>query len=366
MIKGLLDRTGIDPCLVEDVLVGCVSQAADQAGCPGRAAWLAAGGPEHVPSVTIDRRCGSSQQAVSFAAQGVIAGAYDVVIAAGVESMSRVPMGSARLGVDPFGPSVAERYAPGLVPQGVSAELIAARWKIRREEMDALAVSSHERAERSRADGLFGDEIIPIDRGDDSPFTTDETIRPGTSIDSLARLKPSFRSEELSERFPEIDWSVTAGNSSQLADGASASLIVSDRAAERLALQPMARIHHMVACGSDPILMLTGPIPATQKILERSGMSLDQIDHVEINEAFASVPLAWQREFPIDSEIMNPRGGAIALGHPLGASGTRLLATMLHSMEKTGGRYGLQVMCEGSGMANAMIVENLRTAGAAT
>jgi acetyl-CoA acetyltransferase family protein len=360
VLKALVDRTGIDPGIVEDVLVGCVSQAADQAGCPGRAAWLAFGGPDHVPSATIDRRCGSSQQSLSFAAQAVISGAQDVVIAAGVESMSRVPMGSARLGADPFGPSLAARYAPGMVPQGISAELIAAQWKISREEMDAFAARSHQRAATAWDEGWFNDEVVLIDL-ESGTFERDETIRPSTTADSLSALKPSFESEEFFQRYPEISWAVTAGNASQLADGASAALVMAEEKAARLGLEPIARIHTSVVCGSDPILMLTGPIPATERVLERSGLSIDEIDLIEINEAFASVPLAWSREFPaVEHDRINPAGGAIALGHPLGASGTRLLATMVHGLVRGGGRYGLQVMCEGSGMANATIVENLR------
>jgi len=351
----------IDPGSVDDVLVGCVSQAADQAGCPGRAAWLAAGGPEHVPAVTIDRRCGSSQQAAHFAAQGVMAGAYDVAVVAGIESMSRVPMGSARMGVDPFGPSVAQRYAPGLVPQGVSAELIAAKWGLDRSDLDAFAVRSHQRATAARDGGAFDREIVPIDAGEGGIVKFDETIRSETTIESLSSLRPSFLDQATSERFPEINWSVTAGNSSQLADGASAALVMSEARAEALGLNPMARFHSFAVCGDDPIMMLTGTIPATEMILRRSGLAIDEINHIEINEAFASVALAWQRTFGFadDDPRVNPLGGAIALGHPLGASGARLLGTLVHEMSRSGTRYGLQVMCEGTGMANATLLENL-------
>jgi acetyl-CoA acetyltransferase family protein len=364
VLKELFRRNpDVDPGEVDDVVIGCVSQAADQAGTPGRGAWLAAGLPEHVPAVTIDRRCGSSQQSVHFAAQAIMSGTYDIVVAGGVESMSRVPMGSARMGVDPFGPSVATRYAPGLVPQGVSADLIAAKWGISREEMDAFSALSHQRAAAARDAGLFDGQIVPIEFETDTGsrrFTTDQTIRDGTTAEVLAGLKPSFGTPEFADRFPEITWSIHPGNSSQLADGASAALMMSERNAERLGLEPLARITAMAVCGSDPLLMLTGPIPVTGKLLKRSGAKLGDIGHFEVNEAFASVPLAWQREFGVAGEVLNPHGGAIALGHPLGASGTRLLATMLHGLAASGERYGLQVMCEGGGMANATLVENLR------
>jgi acetyl-CoA acetyltransferase family protein len=366
VVQSLFKRNDVDPGLVDDVIIGCVSQAADQAGTPGRGAWLAAGLPEHVPAVTIDRRCGSSQQSVHFAAQGIIAGGYDIVVAGGVESMSRVPMGSARMGVDPFGPSVAERYAPGLIPQGVSAELIAAKWAIGREEMDRFAARSHQRAAAARDSGAFANEIVPIEFDTEAGHhrvEVDETIRDATTAEKLGALEPSFRSEEFSARFPQINWSVHPGNSSQLSDGATASLIMSEEMASRLGLEPLARISSMAICGSDPIMMLTGPIPATEKLLKRSGVSISEIGHFEVNEAFASVPLAWQREFDVSDEALNPHGGAIALGHPLGASGTRLLATMVHAMVASGERYGLQVMCEGGGMANATLIENLRTSG---
>lgn len=364
-VLGALFRrnTNVDPADVDDVIIGCVSQAADQAGTPGRGAWLAAGLPEHVPAVTIDRRCGSSQQSVHFAAQGIMSGTYDIVVAGGVESMSRVPMGSARMGVDPFGPSVAERYSPGLVPQGISAELIAARWGISREEMNAFSAQSHQRAATARDAGAFDSQIVPIEfmtATDTHRVTVDETIRESTTAEKLAGLKPSFETPEFAERFPEIEWGIHPGNSSQLADGASVALMMSERSAERLGIEPLARISAMTVCGSDPILMLTGPIPATEKLLKRSGIAIDDIGHFEVNEAFASVPLAWQREFGVPDEMLNPNGGAIALGHPLGASGTRLLATMVHGLVASGERYGLQVMCEGGGMANATLVENLR------
>jgi acetyl-CoA acetyltransferase family protein len=366
VIAPLFQRNQVDPGQVEDVIIGCVSQVADQAGTPGRGAWLAAGLPEHVPAVTIDRRCGSSQQSVHFAAQGIMSGTYDIVVAGGVESMSRVPMGSARMGVDPFGPSVAERYAPGLIPQGVSAELIAAKWGISREEMDVYAARSHQRAAAARDRGSFDKQIIPIAyEAEDGAHRVDrdETIRDSTTPEGLTKLKPSFQNEEFSARFPQINWSITAGNSSQISDGASAALMMSEETAERLGLQPLARIVSMAICGSDPILMLTGPIPVTEKLFSRSDVKLDEIGQVEVNEAFASVPVAWQREFGVPDAKLNPNGGAISLGHPLGASGTRLLACLLYGLQESGERYGLQVMCEGGGMANATLVENLQTSG---
>ncbi|MFS8198374.1 thiolase family protein [Streptomyces sp. CWNU-52B] len=355
VLRQLVDRNALDPACVDDVLAGCVSQVGEQSGPVGRYAWLAAGLPESVPSVTLHRACGSSQQAADFAAQSVMAGACDVVVACGVESMSRIPMLTARMGQDPFGPSVHERYAPGLVPQGVSAELIAARWNLGRTALDAFSARSHERAAATDLSG----EIVPVRLPDGSVVDRDETIRPSTTPDALAGLKPSFHSDELAARFPEIQWHVTPGNSSQLTDGAAALLIMEETKARELGLTPRARFHSFALAGDDPISMLTGPIPATEKILKRSGLALDDIDHYEVNEAFASVPLAWARHFGADEDKLNPRGGAIALGHPLGASGARLMTTMLHGLEATGGRYGLQTMCEAGGMANATIIERL-------
>ena len=358
-VKALLDRNpALDPGDVEDFIVGCVSQVAEQAGCPGRWAWLAAGLPEHVPSTTVDRRCGSSQQAADFGAQGVIAGAYDVVVAGGVESMSRVPMGSARMGADVYGPSATERYAPGLVPQGISAELVAARWKLDRETLDEFSARSHQRAHEAAAGGGFDNEIVPITTPD-GMFGIDESIRPSTTVEGLAALRPAFENAEAAARFPEISWSITAGNSSQITDGAAALLIMSAERAAALGLRPRARFHAFAVASDDPITMLSGPIPATEKALKRSGLTIDQIDHYEVNEAFASVPLAWAAHFGADPAKLNPRGGAIALGHPLGASGARLMTTMLNSLEATGGRFGLQTMCEAGGMANATIIERL-------
>jgi acetyl-CoA acyltransferase len=356
-LKALVDRTGIDPGEVDDVLIGCVSQAGEQSATPGRMAWLAAGFPVHVPSTTIDRKCGSSQQAVHFAAQGILSGAYDMVIAGGIESMSRVPMGSARAGADPFGPTVTSRYSPGLVSQGVAAELVAAKFGISREAQDEYSARSHRLA--AAATVCFDREIVPVTAPDGAVVSQDETPRPGTTTEKLAGLKPVFETPELSERFPQVTWSVTAGNSSQISDAASLVLMVSERKARELGMEPRARVHAMTAVGDDPLLMLTAPIPATERILARTGMSLDQMDHIEVNEAFAPVPLAWQQHFNLDIERINPRGGAIALGHPLGASGTRLMTTMLHALEDNDQRYGLQVMCEAGGMANATIIERL-------
>jgi len=355
VLRALVDRNGIDSATVDDVITGCVSQAGEQSGGVGRFAWLSAGLDETVPSVVINRACGSSQQAADFAAQGVIAGVYDIVIAAGVESMSRVPMGTARVGQDPFGPSVMQRYSPGLVPQGVSAELVAARWKLDRETLDEYSARSHARA--AAAD--FSGEIVPVTVPGGVVVDTDETIRPSTTAEGLAGLKPVFETPEYSARFPEINWSVTAGNSSQLTDGASAVLIMSEEKAAALGLRPRARFQSFALAADDPISMLTGPIPATEKLLRRAGIKLADIDHYEVNEAFASVPLAWQSHFDADPAKLNPRGGAIALGHPLGCSGARLLTTMLHGLEASGGRYGLQTMCEAGGMANATLIERL-------
>ena len=358
MLTALVERNGIDPGSVDDVLVGCVGQNGEQSATVGRQAWLAAGYPVHVPSVTIERKCGSGQQAVDFAVQGVTAGAYDLAIAAGVESMSRVPMGSARQGADPFGPSVLARF-PGLVPQGVSAELVAQKWGLTREQLDAYSARSHALAAAARESGRFSAEIAPVTGPDGAKVTEDETIRPGTTPERLAGLSPAFATQENAARFPDVEWKITAGNSSQITDGAGAVLVMSEQRASALGLRPRARVVASAVCGDDPVLMLTGPIPATRKVLERSGLALGQIDAVEINEAFAPVPLAWLAEFTVDPALVNPRGGAIALGHPLGASGVRLLTTLLNHLEATGGRYGLQTMCEAGGMANALILERL-------
>jgi acetyl-CoA acetyltransferase family protein len=354
-LDALVQRNDLDPEIVEDVIMGCVMQVGDQAVNVGRNAVLAAGFPESVVGATVDRQCGSSQQAEHFAAQGVIAGAYDIVIAAGVESMTRVPMGeSIKPGSLPFGPKVLSRYQErgGLVPQGISAELIAEKWNIPREENDRFSLESHLRAARATEEGRFEREIVPIEvtwEDGTRPFDRDEGIRADTSLEKLATLKPAFKSDGV----------VTAGNSSQISDGAAATLIMSEEAASRLGLTPRARFHAFALAGVDPIMMLTGPIPATAKVLERAKMTLDQMDLVEINEAFASVVLAWEQEHHPDMAKVNVNGGAIALGHPLGCSGARLTATLLNELERTAGRWGLQVMCEGGGMANAMIIERL-------
>jgi len=355
-LKALISRTGIDPAVIDDVIMGCVMQVGEQGVNIGRNAVLAAGWPDSIPGTTIDRQCGSSQQAAHFAAQGVIAGAYDVVVAAGVEVMSRVPMGSSmaegKFGF-PFGPAVAARYESegGLVGQGISAELIADKWGISRDDMDAFGVRSQEYAARATREGRFQAEILPVLGADGTMMTADEGLR-DTTRESLGKLKPSFRPEEEGGR-------VTAGNSSQITDGSSAILIMSEEKAKALGLTPRARFVDFSLAGADPRFMLTAPIPATQKVLQRAGMNIDQMDLVEINEAFASVVLAWEKEIHPDMNKVNVNGGAIALGHPLGCSGARLMTTLLNELERTGGRYGLQTMCEGGGMANATIIERL-------
>ena len=359
-LKALQERNSLDPSLIDDVIMGCVMQVSEQALNIGRNAVLAAGWPESVPATTIDRQCGSSQQALHFAAQGVMAGAYDVVVAAGVESMTRTPMGSSvvrELGY-PFGPRMMARYADkgGLVGQGIGAEMIADQWGISREELDAFSAQSHQRAARATAEGRFENEITPVairdDEGHDTEelLTADEGIRPDSTVETLAKLKPAFKPE---------GGKITAGNSSQITDGASAVLIMSEEKASALGLRPRARFHAFALAGVDPITMLTGPIPATTTVLERAKMTLDDIDAVEINEAFASVVLAWEKEHHPNMDVVNPNGGAIALGHPLGASGGKLLATLLNELERTDGRYGLLTMCEGGGLANATIIERL-------
>jgi acetyl-CoA acetyltransferase family protein len=352
-LRAVVERNDLDPALVDDVIVGVVGQVSEQALNLGRNALLAAGFPDSVPGTTIDRQCGSSQQAIHFAAQGVIAGAYDIAIAAGVESMSRVPMGSSILpGKDPWGPMLTARY-PNLVPQGISAEMIAEKWNLSREELDEYSLQSHQRAARATREGRFERQIVPVtvttDDGSEE-MTTDEGIRPDTTLEKLSQLKPAFKPE---------GGVVTAGNSSQITDGAAATLVMSEEAAARLGLTPRARLHAFALAGDDPVYMLTAPIPATHKVLERAKLTLDDMDLVEINEAFASVVLAWERELHPDMEKVNVNGGAIALGHPLGCSGARIAATLVDELERAGGRFGLQTMCEGGGMANAMIVERL-------
>ncbi|PWC06845.1 thiolase family protein [Mycetocola zhujimingii] len=362
-LQRLVDRVDLDPALIDDVIAGCVTQAGRQSTNIARNAVLAAGFPETVPGTTVDRQCGSSQQAAQFAAQAIIAGTSDIVIACGVEQMSQQPIGYSTLGENYLGPAVAHRYPDGLVSQGIAAELIAARWNISRAELDAFAARSHARATAALDRGLFSSEVVPITLvaldGSITTFGVDETVRRSTTADALAQLPPAFHTDADAERFPEIGWSITAGNSSPLTDGASAALIMSEEKAEQLGLTPRARFVGFTAVGSDPLEMLTGIIPATRRILDRTGIALDDIDVFEVNEAFASVPIAWQREFDVDESKLNPWGGAIALGHPLGASGTRILATLVNALQTGGGRYGLQVMCEGGGMANATIIERL-------
>ena len=360
-LRALVERTGIDPAEIEDVIMGCVSQVGEQGVNVGRNAALAAGFPETVCGTSVDRQCGSSQQALHFAAQGVIAGAYDVVIAAGVESMSRVPMGtSAAVGGQPFGPTMMQRYIDadlygvgGLVQQGISAEIIAGKWKLPRKALDEFSLGSHRKAAEAARRGWFANEILPVEirreDGSRETITNDEGVRPDASLEKLASLKPAFKGDGV----------ITAGNSSQITDGAAAVLVMEKKKAQALGLRPRARFHTFALGGVDPVIMLTAPIPATRKVLARSGMKLADMDAIEINEAFAPVVLAWQRDLDADMSKVNLNGGAIALGHPLGCSGARLMATLLNILERTGGRWGLQTMCEGGGMANATIIERL-------
>ncbi|MCU1358876.1 MAG: putative acetyl-CoA acyltransferase [Ilumatobacteraceae bacterium] len=355
VLKAVQERNHLDPAIVDDVIMGCVMQVGEQSLNIGRNAVLAAGWPESVPATTVDRQCGSSQQSMHFAAQGVMAGAYDVVIAAGVEVMTRTPMGASivkDMGF-PFPKEQLDRYADtGLPPQGIGADMIADEYGITREDLDAFGAQSQQRAIIATSEGRFEDEIVPVpvDLGNGiEMMTTDEGLREGTTAESLSKLKPAFSPEG----------KITAGNSSQISDGASAVLIMSADKAKELGLRARARFHSFAVAGADPVTMLKGPIPATKKILEKSGMSIDDIDLFEVNEAFASVVLAWAKEVGADMSKVNVNGGAIALGHPLGSSGTKLMATLLNELERTGGRYGMQVMCEGGGMANATIIERI-------
>ncbi|MFI9504069.1 thiolase family protein [Nocardia sp. NPDC052566] len=354
VLRALVERNDLDPGLIDDVIGGCVTQSGEQTFNISRTAALAAGFPDSVPATTVDRQCGSSQQAAHFAAQGVLAGAYDIAIACGVESMSRAPMFSSAQGKDPNGAPLAHRFPEGLIQQGTAAEIITRRWKLDREAIDAFAARSHRLAAETAAAGGFDNELVPA-----GTLTADETIRPGTTAEGLAGLKPAFVDEAMKQRFPEIEWSITPGNSSPLTDGASAALIMSEEKANALGLRPRARFHSFAVVGDDPLLMLTAIIPATRKALARAGLTIDDIDAYEVNEAFAPVPLVWQHDLGADPAKLNPRGGAIALGHPLGASGTRILATMVNHLEQTGGRYALQTMCEAGGLANATIIERL-------
>ena len=351
-LKELVKRTGIDPAIIDDVILGCVTQAGEQAGDIARVAALIAGFPIEVPGTTIDRQCGSSQQAVHFAAQAILSGDMDVVIAGGVESMSRVPMGSNYKGAaEPFSPTLRSKYE--MIHQGLSAERIAEKYGFTRAELDQFSLESHQKARKAQEEGYFAREIFPIKvtlpDGTSAVIKDDSGPRKGTSLEALSGLRPSFKEDGV----------IHAGNSSQISDGAAALLLMSREKAEELGFTPRFRVHTRVVVGSDPTLMLTGPIPATEKVLEKSGLSIDDMDVFEVNEAFAPVPLAWLKETGANPAKLNPNGGAIALGHPLGGSGARLMVTMMHELERTGGRYGLQTMCEGHGMANATIIERL-------
>jgi acetyl-CoA acyltransferase len=358
VLTALAERNGLDPGVVDDVIWGCVSQVGEQGVNVARNAVLAAGWPESVPGTSIDRQCGSSQQAAHFAAAGVISGQYDVAIAGGVEVMTRVPMGSNVApgpGI-PFGPKMIARYEPagGLVNQGISAERIAQKWGLSREQVDGYAAESHQRAAAAQDRGAFESGLVAVpvagpDGTDPVLFTADQGIRRGSSVESLGALKPAF----------DPDGLITAGNSSQISDGAAALLITTSEMAARMGWRPLARFHTFALGGCDPIIMLTAPIPATQKALTRSGLKIDEIGHFEVNEAFAPVPLAWLEELGADAKSLNPLGGAIALGHPLGGSGAQLMTRLVHAMVENGTRYGLQTMCEGGGMANATILELL-------
>jgi acetyl-CoA acyltransferase len=349
VLNGLVERAGVDPEIVDDVIWGCVGQAGDQALDIARTAVLTAGWPESVPGVTVDRQCGSSQQSVHFAAAGVVAGHYDVVVAGGVESMSRVPMGSTiAAGGNPFPDGFMARY--GVAPnQGIGAEMIAERWGFDRTALDEFSVGSHEKAAAAQDSGAFDDQIVAIKDADGNAMLKDEGIRRGGSVEKLAQLKPAFKEDGV----------IHAGNASQISDGSAALLFMSAEKAKSLGLKPIARVHTAVLAGADPVIMLTAPIPATQKALKRSGLRLDEIGVFEVNEAFAPVPMAWLADIGADEKNLNPNGGAIALGHPLGGSGARIMTTMLYHMRDKGIRYGLQTMCEGGGQANATILELL-------
>jgi acetyl-CoA acyltransferase len=348
VLNALVERAGIDPVVVDDVIWGCVQQVGEQSIDIARTALLAAGWPETVPGVTVDRQCGSSQQTLNFAVASVEAGHYDVVVAGGVESMSRVPMGSSgKVGGNPFPAAFLDRY-DGVAPnQGIGAEMIAEKWGMSRTEVDEFSARSHERAAAAQDAGLFDAQIVPVTTPDGTVISKDEGIRRGTSVESLAKLKTVFKEDGV----------IHAGNASQISDGASALLIMSEEAAAKYGLTPIAKIHTATVVGADPVIMLTAPIPATAKALEKSGLSVDDIGVFEVNEAFAPVPLAWLKEIGADPERLNPNGGAIALGHPLGGSGGRILTDMVHHMRRNKIRYGLQTMCEGGGQANATILE---------
>jgi acetyl-CoA acyltransferase len=361
VLQHLVARNDLDPGEIEDVIGGCVTQFGQQSANLMRQAVLAAGFPEKVPATTVDRQCGSSQQAIHFGAHAILAGAADIVIACGVESMSRVPMFSNVGDEDRFGSLIELRYPGGLIDQGFSAELICSRWNLSREDLDLFSAQSHERAASASASGAFKGDLLPVRLNADSEqlLSVDETIRPSTTVEDLAKLSPAFYDPDMQQRFPEIQWLVTAGNSSPLSDGASAVLLMNEEKANQLGLEPRARIHQTAVVGDDPIQMLTAIIPATQLVLDRAKLNVSDIDVFEVNEAFACVPLAWQKEFSVDRERLNINGGAISLGHALGSSGTRLMGTLVGALEQRGARYGLQTMCEGGGLANATIIERL-------
>jgi acetyl-CoA acyltransferase len=352
-LRGVTQRNKLDPALVDDVIAGCVGQVGEQAYNLARNAVLAAGFPESVPGTTVDRQCGSSQQAAHFAAQGIIAGSYDIAIACGVECMSRVPMGSNGAGPGkPFGPAMMRRYHDVAFNQGIGAEMMAERWGISRSQLDEFSFESHQRAARATTEGRFCNEIIPVPVETENGtvhFNKDEGIRANSTLEKMATLKPAFKPDGV----------ITAANSSQISDGAAAVLIMERGTAERLGMHPLAKFTAFALAGDDPVMMLSAPIPATRKILSRAGLKIEDIDRVEINEAFASVVLAWQRETGADLAKVNVNGGAVALGHPLGASGARLMTTLVHELQRSGGKYGLQTMCEGGGMANATLIERL-------
>ena len=349
VLNGLVERAGVDPALVDDVIWGCVMQAGEQALDIARTALLTAGWPESVPGVTVDRQCGSSQQSVHFAAAGVVAGHYDVVVAGGVESMSRTPMGSSLAGGgNPYPAGFKDRYSK-TPNQGIGAEMIAEQWGLSRTDLDQFSLDSHEKAAAAQDAGAFEDQIVAIKDQDGNPVLKDEGIRRGTTLEKMGQLKPAFREDGV----------IHAGNSSQISDGSAALLFMSAEKAKELGLKPLAKVHTAVLAGADPVIMLTAPIPATQKALKRSGLTIDQIGAFEVNEAFAPVPMAWLKDIGADEKKLNPNGGAIALGHPLGGSGARIMTTLLYHMRDNGIQYGLQTMCEGGGQANATILELL-------
>ncbi|MGY1894652.1 thiolase family protein [Nocardia gipuzkoensis] len=354
-LREVVERSGIDPALIDDVIGGVVTQFGEQGANMTRRAALAAGYPESVPATTVDRQCGSSQQAIHFAAQGVIAGAYDIVVAAGVESMGRIPMGANLVGSDDIsGVGFTERYPEGLVSQGISAELIAAKWGLTRTQLDEFALASHEKAALATKNGSFAKELAPI-----NGLATDEGIRVGSTLETLGALRPAYYDPAMAARFPQIGWAITAATASQVSDGSAAVLIMTSERAKELGLRPLARLHSFAVAGDDPLLMLTAVIPATAKVLRRAGLQLSDIDLIEINEAFSPVVLAWAQDTGADLAKVNVNGGAIAIGHPLGASGARLMTTLVHAMRERGSRYGLQTMCEAGGLANATIIERL-------